>query len=107
MVELIKQQRHFLQLIIQTSTTQRKALLRTITRNQLRAIGQIAYNIIKSKIRLSPTEKNRLKRHRLLIHLLGNRKVGYRQKKEAIKNKQRIVCALVNISSVYLESVLQ
>ncbi len=107
MVELIKQQRHFLLLIVQTSPAQRKALLRTITRNQLRALSQIAHNIIKSNIRLTPAERQHLKRHRRLIYILGDRKLGSHHKKEAIIGKQKLIHALVKIALAYLEPVLQ
>lgn len=108
MVELIKQQRHFIQLFVQTtSSTQRKALLHTITRNQLRALSQIAHNIIKFKIRLTPAEKVTLKRHRRLIHLLGDRTLGYQRKKGIIRKKQRLIHTLVKIAVVYLETILQ
>ena len=106
MVELIRQQRHFLQLLIQTTAAQRKALLHTITKQQLRALSQIAYNILKFKIQLTASEKVRLKRHRRVIYLLGNRKVGFQQKKGTIQDKQKLVYTLVKIASVYLESVL-
>ena len=106
MVEQIRQQRHFLRLILQTTSAQRKALLQTITKQQLRVLSQIAYNILKFKIRLTPLEKSRLKRQRRLVYLLANRKVGYQQKKAAIRDKQRLIYTLVKIASVYLESVL-
>ena len=107
MVQLIRQQRHFLQLLLLTTSAQRKALLHTITRPQLRALSQIAHNILKFKIRLTPSEKKRLKRQRRLVYLLGSRKVGYQQKKVAIGDKQRLIYTLVKIASVYLESTLQ
>jgi hypothetical protein len=52
MVVLIQQQRHFLHLLKSTTTTQRKALLSKITKQQLKALSQIAYNILRFKIRL-------------------------------------------------------
>ena len=57
MVELIKEQRHFLKLFIQTNSAQSKALLQTLTQCQSRVLSQIAHNIIKSRIKLSPTER--------------------------------------------------
>jgi hypothetical protein len=107
MVALIKQQFSFLKLFVQTTTPQRKVLLKTITRNQLRALSQIAHNIIKFKIKLSFSEKQRLKRERRIIHLLGDRKLGYKRKKEAIQNKQRLIFTLLNIAVTYLEPHLK
>ena len=106
MVELIKQQRHFLYLIKDTIAAQRKALLSTITRQQLKALSQIAYNILRFKIRLSPLEKAQLKRQRRVIHLLGNRAIGFKQKREIIKHKPRVIYTLVKIAFTYLEPIL-
>ena len=84
MVELIKKQRHFLKVFIRTSPKQRKALLQTITRDQLKVVSQIAYNILRFTIKLTPVEKARLKRYRHFLYALGNKKVGYQQKKKGI-----------------------
>ena len=106
MVELIKQQVHFLKLVVQTSPTQRTALLRTITRPQVKAVSQIAYNILRFTIKLTLSEKARLKRYKRLVHLLGNRKVGFYQKKEAIGQNSRTVYTLIKIALEYLKPVL-
>ena len=107
MVELIKQQRHFLNLLVDTTVTQRKALLRTVTKKQLKVLAQIAYNILRFTIKLTSTEKSLLKRHRRFIYLLGNKKIGFQKKKEAIPGNLRTIYILVKIALVYLEPVLQ
>ena len=55
-----------------TTANQRKALLKTITSQQLRALSQIAYNIIRFKGKLTPTEKATLRRQRRFLYLLGD-----------------------------------
>ena len=107
MGELIRQQRHFLQLLIQTTSAQRKAILHTITKSQLKAVSEIAYNILKFKIPLTASQKTSLKRQRRVIYLLGNRKVGFQQKKEGIQSKEKLVYKLIKIASVHLGSVLE
>ena len=108
MVELIKQQRHFLYLVTNTTANQRKALLETITSQQLRALSQIAYNIIRFKGKLTPTEKASFRCQRRFIYLLGDRNTGFvKKKKEAIQHNQRIIHTLVKIAFSYLQPVLQ
>ena len=107
MVELIKQQRHFLYLVTNTTANQRKALLETITSQQLRALSQIAYNIIRFKGKLTPTEKASFRCQRRFIYLLGDRNTGFVKKKEAIHYNQRIIHTLVKIAFAYLQPVLQ
>jgi hypothetical protein len=70
-----------LYLLKNTITAQRKALLSTITKQQLKALSQIAYNILRFKKRITPSEKKQLKRQRRVIHLLGNRSIGFNEKK--------------------------
>ena len=107
MTTLVRQQRHFLKLLVDTTPGQRKAVLRTITRNQIKAICQIAYNILRFTIELTPSEKARLKKKRSFIYLLGNKKVGYLEKKKAIEINWTTVYFIVKIASVYLGSVLK
>ena len=80
MVQLIIQDRHFLVLFVRTTSAQRKMLLQTITRHQLRALSQIAHNIVKSQMQLTSAEKATLKRERRLVHLLRERVLGYQHK---------------------------
>ena len=106
MVELIKEQRHFLKLFVQTTSARRKALLQTITQRQIRALSQIAHNIIKFRIKLSPTERALLKRERRLLYILGDRSLGYQRKIEALRGKQRFLSTLLKVALAYLEAVL-
>ena len=107
MVKLIKEQRHFLQLFVQTTFAQRKSLLRTITQHQLRALSQIAHNIIKFRIKLNPTEKAVLKRERRILYILGDRTSAYQRENEALSGKQRFVYTLLKIALTYLEPSLR
>lgn len=107
MVQLLVQERHFLLLFLHTTPAQRKALLQTITRHQLRAISQIAHNIVKFKIQLTTVEKRTLKRERRLLHLLGDRTLGYHHKKNVIWENQRFVYILLKIAVPYLKVVLE
>ena len=72
-MKLLKEHRHFLKLFGQTDSAQRKALLRTITPGQIKALSEIAHNIIKFRIVLTPSEKvllRRSRRHGRLMQVL-------------------------------------
>jgi hypothetical protein len=107
MGDLIRQQRYFLQLFVQTSSKQRRALLDTVTQPQLRVLSEIAHNITRGQVTLTPSEQAHLKRERRLIHLLGDKKLGYKHKQKLVRTKQRTLHLLVKIAVTYLESVLQ
>ena len=106
MVELIKQHQHFLRLFVQTTGTQRKGLLRTITKNQLRVLSQVTHNVIKANIKLGSSDKKSLKRYSHVVHILGNKRAGYRRKKDAIVDKQRLVQKLIQLALKYLDPLL-
>lgn len=107
MGELIRQQRHFLLLFVQTTPTQRKVLLNTVTKDQLKVLSQIAHNIIRGTVSLNASEKEILKRDRRTVHLLGDRKLGYKHKQNLARGKQNIIYALVKIAVTYLKPVLE
>ena len=107
MVQLIIQERHFLLLFAETTPSQRKVLLQTITRKQLRALSQIAHNIVKFKIQLTTAEKRTLKRERRLLHIFGDRTLGHWYKAEAIGGKQRFVYSLLKIALPHLKPLLE
>ena len=94
-------------LFVQTTSAQRKALLRTITRHQLRALSQIAHNVIKFRIELTTAEKATLKRERRLLHILGDRCLDYQRKREIINDKQRFIYVLLKTVLPYLEVILK
>ncbi len=105
-MELMKQQRHFLTLFVQTMPAQRKALLRTVSRPQVRAFSQIAHNVIKFTIRLTSEQKRTLTRQRRVVRALGAKRTGYETKRRAIADKPRLIYALTKIGLIYLEPAL-
>ena len=96
MSRLLKDQVHFLQLLRITKKDQRKALLKTIDKSQLKALSEIAH-VIKGTIDLSPTDKVKLKRYKKILSILG-RKTSTRT--ERLKALQRGTTAIVHLLDV-------
>ena len=105
-MRLLKEHRHFLKLFGQTDSAQRKALLRTITAGQIKALSEIAHNIIKFRIVLTPSEKVLLRRSRRQLYILGDRTLGYQRKVEALGGKQKFIRTLLKITLAHLKSEL-
>ena len=97
-MRLIREQRLFLKLFGQTNSAQRKALLRTITRGQTKALSEIVHNIIKFRITLTPSEKVVLRRSRHHLYILSDRTLGYQRKVEALRGKQKFIHTLLKNS---------
>ena len=77
---LLEQQDDFLEMFRTTHTLQRQALLRIIDKSQLEALREIAHNVIKGNVILSPSDKSRLKKYKKVLRVLG-RKSTKRQNK--------------------------
>ena len=105
-MRLLKEHRHFLKLFGQTDSAQRKALLRTITPGQIKALSEIAHNII-FRIVLTPSEKVLLRRSRRQLYILGDRTLGYQRKVEALGGKQKFIRTLLKITLAHLKSELE
>lgn len=56
----VSEQQHVLNFLLQTYPKQRKLLLRSVTKDQLRLLGEIAANVVHSVILLNPEEKKKL-----------------------------------------------
>lgn len=91
---LLEDQRHFLHLLRVARKNQRKALLKTIDKSQLKALCEIAHNVIKGTIVLTPEEKLRLKRYKKTIDVLGKKSST---RKQRLRVLQRGTVAVVRL----------
>ena len=98
MSRLLEQQDHFLELLGTTRKLQRQALLRTIDKSQLKALSEIIHNVIKGSIILSPSDKNRLKKYKVLS-VLGRMSTNRRDKLQALQSKTTTIVHLLNVVS--------
>lgn len=82
----IRDQLNFLILLesAHTSQQQKQALLQTINRYQLKALSEIAHNILAGNTPLSTVQTAKLRRHRRALRVLGSKRAGYNQKKEVL-----------------------
>lgn len=78
---------NLLTLLIKTNKSQRKAILNTITRSQLKHIVEIAYNLLKGNIPLTSRQKKNFIKHRKFFRQLANRKLSLKNKKKLLRNK--------------------
>ena len=67
MNSLLKREQPFLRLFMTASNEQKKALVKTITTSQMRAVIQIVYNIILGSRNLSELNKKKVRRYKPII----------------------------------------
>ena len=82
MSELMKDQKCFLTLLLTTaSPKQAAALLRTITPSQYKALREIALNLVRGNVPLTPRQKKELTRYkRDVLKLTGKKKTSLKVK---------------------------
>ena len=68
MSKLTKKESCFLRLLLTTSRDQQQALIKTISQQQLKAVVQIAYNVLQGAREVSTKDVNKLAKHKLAIH---------------------------------------
>ena len=69
----------------------------TINKPQLKALSEIAHNVLKGIVTLSPSEKVKLKRYKKILTLLGRKRLTRREKLAAIHRGATAVVRLINI----------
>ena len=67
MSDLVKKEKHFILLFLNTSTSQQKKLIKIMSTRQLRAIVQIVYNTLQGNLKVSDVIKKQLQRNKRVI----------------------------------------
>ena len=97
MSRLLDTHQHFLHLLLVAKKDQRKALLRTIDKSQLKVLTEIAHNVLKGTVALSEEEKKTLRKYRKIIVTLGSRRGTRKSKLEVIRRGAKAVFELVKV----------
>ena len=106
MTQLLKNQIWYLYLLSTTAPTQRKALIDTITNDQLRALTELTHNILQGNIILTETHKKKLRLHKMFLRVLGDPKATLTKKREALCHKESVVNVLLKAAVPQLKRYL-
>lgn len=105
MSQRIRKNIHFLLLLRDTHKAQQRVLLRTISSEQLKAIGEIALNILEGVIPLRPSQKGVLSRYKNAIRLIGQKSVSDKRKKATLLKNSKVLGILINTVTPLLKSL--
>jgi hypothetical protein len=99
----------FLYTIAKASRAQRKAILKTITGEQIKYLTQASYNLLfNSSISAEAgREKNVLKRNLQALKILASKKVPIADKKNLVLKQSTLVQVIGRVGSRYLQSGLK
>lgn len=94
----LKQHWSFVHLLITTNSTQRLALLKTISDDQLAVLCEVILNTLQGHLYVPATTVKNLKRHKTLLRGLASHVIGRSKKKILVlKNHKLITKILVTV----------
>jgi len=97
----------YLHLLMTTSSTaQRRALLDTITNEQLKSLTEVTHNLLQGSIPMTETQKRNLRKHKSFLRILGHPKASFSQKREELCQKGAVVVTLLKIAAPQLRLFL-
>lgn len=83
----IKRNAPLLKALYQATPLKRKDILAHCSPDFIRALCEIALNLLKGNIPLSPSQYKKLKRQRKVIRLLADKKTGLKHKHRILKRQ--------------------
>lgn len=96
MNQLIKKERDFLRLLLNTSNKQKYMLLETIEKSQLRAIVQIVYNVMLGYQPLSEKDKRMLFKRKVIIRQFVGKGVSLKKRKHLLLTYFKYILPFIN-----------
>ena len=95
MSALVRGNLSFIRLLMSTTAKQQKALIDTITRDQVKSIIEITYNIINLRIPIAQADRKKLIRHISLLKDIGLKKQSIKKKTDLIKSKKGVIISML------------
>jgi hypothetical protein len=89
-----------------TSRLQRKALLDTITNEQLKVLIEVTVNLLRGVLPISAAQKSKLKKYKKLIRLIGDQTVSLKTKKDALCRQGHAIAVLLKAVEPALKAFL-
>ena len=104
----VKKHLNFLCLLSKTHPTQQDALLETAEPDQIRAICECIYNILKGNIYVPEAIKEQLRPNRNILRDIADEKISYNNKKKLLVQKGgTLLSALLPIAVSGISSLLK
>ena len=105
MSQRIRKNISYLQLLLSTHRSQQRALLNTISPEQLNTLGEIALNILHGVIPLTKIQKKALTRYRNAVRVIGHKNRSQRSKKAVLLKNIKALVVLLKSAEPLLKSL--
>ena len=106
MSKRLKANQPFLQLLSRSSAKRRKALVKQATKEELAALFEICFNILRGNLPLNSYMKKKLKRERRTLRTLADKKVSLQHKKKVAHQKGGFLGTIAGIALPILANLL-
>lgn len=97
MNQFIKKEADFLLFFLHASNKQKKVLLRTIEKAQLRAIVQIVYNVLMGNRSLLTKDKKQLAKRKTIIRQFVSEGISLKRRKELLLKHFKYILPFIDV----------
>lgn len=97
-MDLLRKNISFLQAFKVLSETQRLILLENVTPEQSKILSDIAANILRGNLRLSPDKKVLLSKHKKFLRCISDSNTSHQDRLKCIKNHPKSSLTLIEVS---------
>ena len=98
MSRLLTSQRPFLELFVKARLKQRKALLQTLTDQQLKAVSEIAHNVLIGNVPLTIEQQKTVKKYKSLLYVIGDKRISRVEKRRVIARGANPILYVIKIA---------
>lgn len=106
-METVYKNLDFLKAYTKISEKQRHGLIKNVTDEQAKLIGEIAANILAKTLSISEENKLGLRRHRSIIRVLGSKDSSSKKRVNSIKRNYKVAAKLLDITAKKLIKIIQ
>ena len=90
----VRKHSDFLKVLSKCNAKQRKVILQNASPSLLKCLCECGLNILKGNVKLSPSQKRQLSRHKQMLRILADRKVPVKRKRQGLVQKGGFLPAL-------------
>ena len=105
MSKLLRNNWNYLRLIVTATKPQKTVLLKSISKDQLRAVGELAANIYYGVLPISRHFKERLSKYKSSIAALSEKNNTVKNKQHLVQKNSNLIVLLIKAAQASLESL--
>lgn len=102
---IMKRNLHLLKILVHSSSHQRRAVLQEASDDLIKFTEEIALNTLKGNIPLTTSQLKNIKKQRIVIKALCNKRHSIERKKKTVNQKDGFIGSLIRIALPFLSGL--